>query len=570
MRSRRWDALAVTTYLLAALWVTARLWTGLGHRVIGGNPDDQAFNEWMYSYDAYALTHLANPFYTTMQNAPDGVNLMANVALQGPGWLLAPVTLLLGAHVTFTLVQTLNLVATAAAWYFVLSRHLVGSRTAAFLGGAFCAFAPGMVAQTGGGHPHVTSQYLVPLILWRMLELRRREHVVRNGVVAGLLIAAQVFVGEEVLFLMAIAGALLVGGYVASRPADARREAPAFLAGLGVAAVTAFVLVAYPLWVQFFGPGHYRGLPPAYHADLASYVAYARESVGGDAAVAARLVPSPTEENAFFGWPLLVLAAVLAVWLWHHLAARLAAVVAAAAALLSLGEHVTWHRRPIGVPGPYRLLSHLPLFDSLITTRLGLVTASALGVLLAVAADRVIDLARTIEPAGLPVRLLAAGTLVAVLLPVAPTRLPTSPRPPVPHFVTTGHWRDHVSPERTLVPVPVGGNTIGIRWAVAARLGFAVPQGYFLGPSGPDDPTGRWFAPARPTQLLLEDVGNGTPRVVGAAERGQARADARFWRADALVLAPGASREGDLKTALDALYGPGRRVDDVWLWDARG
>jgi len=102
-------------YLLAALWVTARLWTGLGHRVIGGNPDDQAFNEWTYSYDAYALTHLANPFYTTMQNAPDGVNLMANVALQGPGWLLAPVTLLLGAHVTFTLVQTLNLVATATA-----------------------------------------------------------------------------------------------------------------------------------------------------------------------------------------------------------------------------------------------------------------------------------------------------------------------------------------------------------------------------------------------------------------------------------------------------------------------
>jgi hypothetical protein len=36
------------------------------------------------------------------------------------------------------------------------------------------------------------------------------------------------------------------------------------------------------------------------------------------------------------------------------------------------------------------------------------------------------------------------------------------------------------------VAVPISGDT-GIRWAVAAHNGFSVPEGYFLGPTSPDD-----------------------------------------------------------------------------------
>jgi hypothetical protein len=318
--------------------------------------------------------------------------------------------------------------------------------------------------------------------------------------------------------------------------------------------------------MQFFGPGHYRGRLDPFQADLATYPAYARESIGGDAATTAKIVPNATEENAFFGWPLLILVAVLGGWLWRHLMARLAVLVAVVAALLSLGETISWRRAPTGLPGPYRLLANLPLFSNLTTSRLALVTAAAIGVLLAFAADRVLRLAPAVERGGLPLRLLAAGTALAVLLPVAPTRVQTADRPTVPAFISSGHWRGYVSPGRTLVPVPIG-SVMGIRWAAAAGVGFAVPEGYFLGPTGPGDPTGRWFAPSRPTQLLLEAVDGGRAPAIGAAQREQGRRDVRFWRADAVVLPVGAGREAALSDALTALYGPGRHVDDVWLWD---
>jgi hypothetical protein len=575
----RADLVAVAVYIAGALWVTARLWTGLGRVYLAANPDDQIYGEWMVGNGAHAVAHLANPLHTVLLNAPDGVNLMGNAAFLLPGLLLTPLTLLAGAHVTFSAILTANLAATGIAWYFVLSRHLVRHRVAAFLGGAFCAFAPGIVAQTGGSHAHITGQYLVPVILWRVAALREPGRAVRNGLILGLLVTAQVFIGEEILFMTALAGAVMAVGYAVSRLTHlrrldlrsardsdrlgaVRREVRPFLTGLAVAGAVAVPLTAYPLWMQFFGPGHYHGLPPAFSADLAAYPAYARESVGGDPTIAGRLAANPTEENEFFGWPLLVLVAFIGYWLRGVLAARLAVLVGVVAGLLSLGDRISWQHHALG-PGPYRLLSRLPLFDSMITTRLGLVVALAIGVLLALAADRVLEAGSVV--AGLPVRLLATGAVVAALLPVAPTRLQTVDRPPLPEFITSGHWHGYVGAGRTLVPVPMVG-TMGMRWAIAGRHDFAVAQGYFLGPTSADDPSGRFFASPRPTQVLLEDAAQSRPHGIGAAERDQARADVRYWRADAIVL-PG--DQPRVRPVLDQLFGPGARVDDVWVWDVR-
>jgi hypothetical protein len=352
-----------------------------------------------------------------------------------------------------------------------------------------------------------------------------------------------------------------------------RRETRQFLVGLAITGAVALVFVAYPLWFQFFGPGRYHGFSSTFWADLASYPAYARQSLGGDAAVASRLAPNPTEENTFFGWPLLVLVAVVGLWLWRDLAARLAFVTAVVTGALSLGNRVIWNGRMTHYRGPWVLFSHLPLFDTVIVSRIALVTASAVGVLLAVAADRLIRIAPAVERPGFPVRLLAAGTAAAVLLPVAPHRLGTAPRPHIPRFVTSGHWRQYIAPGRTFVVVPIGAtnnaNTTGLEWATAARLGFGVPQGSFLGPTGPHDLTARWLAPEQPTEVLLTKVANGTPISIGPAEREQARRDVRFWRADAVTLAPNRPHEAELKDALNALFGPAQRVDDLWIWDVR-
>jgi hypothetical protein len=51
------------------------------------------------------------------------------------------------------------------------------------------------------------------------------------------------------------------------------------------------------------------------------------------------------------------------------------------------------------------------------------------------------------------------------------------------------------------------------------------------------------------------------------ADRAAALAVLRDWRADVVVLADAQSHHDLLLSTLQELLGPGRRVDDVWLWD---
>ncbi len=82
------------------------------------------------------------------------------------------------------LLLTLGLAGTAAAWYWVLSRHLVRSRLAAWLGGLWCGFCPAMIAHANG-HINFVSQYVVPFIVYQALRLREPGRVLRGGVASG-------------------------------------------------------------------------------------------------------------------------------------------------------------------------------------------------------------------------------------------------------------------------------------------------------------------------------------------------------------------------------------------------
>ncbi|MFI7078685.1 hypothetical protein ACIBO1_15460 [Micromonospora sp. NPDC049903] len=570
--ARRWpvDVCVALVFLAGAGWVTARGWLDPYGRLLGSRPDDQGFNEWMLAYAAHAVSNLENPFFTTLQNAPDGVNLVANVGLQLPGLLLSPVTLLFGAPVAYLLFITLNLAGTGYAWYHVLSRHMVDSRAAAFLGGLFCAFAPALVSHSNG-HPHMTAQWLVPFIVWRVVALSRGGQVVRDGLVLGALVIAQFFVSLEILFLTALGCLMLALAYLAVRPQDAVRRGRALLLGLAITAGLVAVAAAYPLWMYFAGPQHrtgHPGTPDMYALKLGSFVRYATESVAGGPTSAVGWAPNTTEQASFYGWPLLLLVLGVLCWLRREAVVQVLGIVGLVTALFSIGTTWTVGTRRTDVPAPFALVQHLPVFDSVVVARFALITTVALGVLLAVAVDRFVS------RQGRPVNRLALGAgavaVAVALVPIMPTPLPARGRAPVPDFVTSGAWRDHVAPGRTLVPVPVTRMT-SVYWGSAALAGFAVPEGYFLGPVSATDATGRWGVEPQPTAKLITAVSEGKrDTTVGPADIDQARADVRHWKADAVVLPDrGARRHDALKTVLDSLYGPGQRVDDVWLWDVR-
>ncbi|WP_431976381.1 hypothetical protein [Micromonospora haikouensis] len=606
-RVRSVDAAVVAGYLGLAVLLTSRQW-GRPDRLFHQDNDQMLF-EWMLARAARAVTAGENPLHSAALNAPDGVNLMANTSVLGLGVPLAPVTLLFGTQAAFLVAVVVSLAGTATAWYVLLARRLVGSRVAAAVGGLVCGFAPGMVAQAGA-HLHMAAQFLVPPIL-ALVFRPGTDRVRRHGVALGLLVAYQVFVGEELLVFLALAAGVFAVAYALADRAAARRLAPALLGRLGVGALVAGALLAYPLWFQFLGPQHYQGMP--FHArgfqlDAASFTASARQTVLGDGYVPGLLSPNPTEENSFFGPGLLVLAVVVVAWLWRRPLVRALAAVGLLAALCSLGDTVRVDGASTGLPGPYRLLAGVPLLDLVVPARFALICVPVLGVLVALSLDRALALApvggetvsagtgsgaaassgtgsgapassgtgsgggATADRPGVPVRLLWGGAVAAALLPLAPTPIRTVPTWPVPAFVADGGWRAYVPAGRTLVPVPPvtgAGVSPATFWSARTGLAFTAPGGYFIGPGAADDPTAHWGAPDRPTAALLRRAAEtGEVPVVTDADRRQAVADLRHWRAAVLVQG-GLHRGEAVRRTVDALVGPGREVDGAWVWDVR-
>ena len=121
------DLAAVLSFVVLGFWVTCRLWLDPGSDV-RDNQSDQSQFEWMMAHGTRVVTHFAYPFHSNQMNVPDGVNLMANTSVLSVSLPLTPITLLFGPRASFLVFLTAGMIATATAWYFLLSRVLIGSR----------------------------------------------------------------------------------------------------------------------------------------------------------------------------------------------------------------------------------------------------------------------------------------------------------------------------------------------------------------------------------------------------------------------------------------------------------
>lgn len=562
------DLAMVVIYLAVAGWLTHGLWPDPATRELLLNPDDQILIEWFLAVDTQVIFG-DQGLVTDRLNPPDGVNLLANASSLLLGLLLAPVTLTAGAPVSFAVLTIGSLAATAAAWYLLFARTLATPRPVAALAGACCGFSPAMVSHSNS-HWHIAAQWLVPAIVWSVVRLARAasggdlRRVVTSGLWLAALVVAQYFLGAEVLYLTAVTLALFVAGYALARREWARRVLPGFAAGLAVATGAASVVLAYPLWVQFAGPGSVTDGPFDPHffsADLLSWSTLSPLSLAGSDA-AADLATGAAEYNAFLGWPLLLVVAGCAGWLWREPLVRAASGAALVMGVLSLGPELLVNQRRTGIWLPYAALADLPVIDAALPQRYAVAVVPLLTVILV----------RALRRAGRRDRRTRVMIPVAVglsLLPLVPTPLPTGDRVPVPAFISQGHWRECVAPGGVLVPVPLPTPQAPepMRWASAANAGFAVPEGFFIGPYG------RGGGPSigtfkQPTSALLAEVAaTGVVPRIGPEQQAQARADLRFWGAQCVVLADRQPHRVQLAQVVSDLLGEnGEVVADVRIW----
>ncbi|MBF6164322.1 glycosyl transferase [Streptomyces gardneri] len=569
------DPLVGVGYLALAAAVLSGQWrdTDSGYLIKSGQ--DQTMWEWFFAVTAHSVATLSNPLGTHLQNFPAGVNMMANTAMFGVGVPLTPITLLFGPTVTFVLVLTLGLAGTAFAWYRLFARELVDARVAAVIGGLFCGFAPGMISHANA-HPNFVVLLLLPIIAGRLIRMARRaagtepdrpHGRVRDAVVLGLLVAMQIALGEEPLLIFVLAFSLFAVVYYLHAPGTALRVTRRITPTLGLAAVITLALAEIPLWWQFFGPQSYRSIDHGPMGnDLEALVQFPSESLGGVFAPGENVAINPTEQNAYFGWPLLLLVVFTLGLLWRDRLVRAAGVVIAVFGVLSLGAVATIGKQPTGIELPWRWAEEVPLLNTVLESRLSMAAIPAIAVVLALASEQAVRTWRQSAGDWKPLAWFAAVT--CALLPLTPTILPVVARAPTPDFFADGTVRRYVGDGSVvMVPPPRPPDARALRWQADAGFSFPLAGGYFVGPTSTTG-KGIYGPETRPTTALLvqaQDTGVVPP--IDADVCARALEDLRYWHADVLVLP--ATKNGDVlrETVTQLLGFTPTRVEDVWLWD---
>ncbi|MGH9074783.1 MAG: hypothetical protein ACRDZQ_11795, partial [Acidimicrobiales bacterium] len=564
---RRLESPAVLALMsgLAVAWFWPALSSPVTHSV-GGGGDSYAVM-WYLGWFPFAIGHGMNPLVSPYVWAPRGINLMWN-PMPLLALVLSPVTVTAGAVASF------NLVTTAApalsAWVAYLAFRRWTKVVPALVGALLFGFSP-FIAAESFQHPFLTFSVTAPLLLVvsdRMLVVQRAP-AWRDGLWLGLLVWVQLLVSEEILVIEAVAAVVGVATLcLANRRAVASRLRHALVA-VGVGAATSVVLSAAPLAYQFLGPDRLSGrVHPQgiYVTDLWNFVVPTRVTALSPSwarSLASHFTGNYTAWEAYVGVPLLAFVVVAMVACRRRRVAWVGCVVAAAAAVLSLGNVLHVAGASTGIPLPWDLVSRLPLLQDVLPGRFSAVMFLGVGLVVALGLDELWR--HRPAPRAAAYGLAAAG--LAAIAPIVPY-----PANAVP--VSAAFARGSVCPRQPGADVAVEPSQAEatLFWQVEAGFCFSMPTGSGLIQARMRPPSA-WGALTDAS--LAAEAGQPLPVPTPSLRAGlQAQLDAA--RTTAIVLGPALPSDppqarDDLAVWLtDLLDAPPVEVGDTLVWRAPG
>ena len=561
--SRGWKTLALGAgaYLLLSVVLWSQAWRHPTATTTCGCGDTSLFT-WFLDWPAYAISHGLNPFYSTAMHVPGGVNLLANTSVVAVGFVLAPITWLFGPVATLNVALTLAPALSALSMY-VLLRRWVSWAPAAFVGGLLYGFSPFILFSLSDAHLMLGLAALPPLIVACLDELlfRQRRRPVATGVVLGLLVALQFFIGTEVLVIMVmmgLVGIVIVVGYAAWRRPSALRDHARYAAtGLASGAAVAGILLIGPAWYALAGPAHLgstvwpgiyghiarkqRTVPDLFFSrwsTLNSAVATLHNRVLGG-------YQGRVLSFQYFGTLMAVIVVGgLAVWrrdrrLW------LFGAIAAVSVVLSFGARK-------GIWLPWRALENLPILQNVVPYRFILITYLAVSVMLALIVEHTyvaVNRWRTAaagegqhrtRPWGRLPRWAgaAAATAVAVIALVQPATYMALTVPMTTAPVDLPSWFKTVAPHLPdhqvllILPAPFTSYDNSMTWQAVDDMDFSmVGEG---GPGGILVQSGKELGGA--TVLAAASSPNVAPRALTAQDVTNVRRALDDWRVTMVVI----------------------------------
>jgi hypothetical protein len=234
-----WHAGLLAGYLAAGVgvtWPRAAYLTGRLPRT-----RDVATYVWSLQWMAHQLVHLGNPWFTTAQAAPAGVQLGFDTTLPLPAFVLAPVTLLFGPSASFTL---LSVAAPGLACYAAFRAARLWLRwPGAIAAGALFGLSS-MFTWQAWYHLNIgLGTIFLPLTLEAVIRLRRRPRAV-TALALGLILGATLLVNQESAVVAAALAGIILAAWLVRGKAMLHRLGLAALAGVAALVVASPQLVA--------------------------------------------------------------------------------------------------------------------------------------------------------------------------------------------------------------------------------------------------------------------------------------------------------------------------------------
>jgi hypothetical protein len=330
-----------------------------------GTGDDMWVHYWNGWWVKQVLQQGGNVYYTPLLFHPAGVSLLyhnfawVNIAV----WLLLEP--LVGGIAAYNLAHLLH-IPLCGVGMFLLAHHLTKSNAIAFVGGLIFAFWPYRMADVN--HPNTVSTELLPILMLVLLRLFGGGKPLRNGVIAGVLLA---LIGYMRWQLLILAGFMVVLYLLYTLVWERGLWTWRTVGGLVLAGVVMGILIAPPLFpiVQEYATGespdeiYAASLEDREQDILAWFIPQRQHPL---AASLNWVFPKygfsdlRYRHSAFVGFVAVGLAVIgvakrrkkQRTWFWVGMAVL--------CFILALGPHLWFNGRCTNVPLPYKLIEWLP------------------------------------------------------------------------------------------------------------------------------------------------------------------------------------------------------------------